>query len=76
MRALTLPLRLESVEAALSREPELGGYVGDEQLGNLGRDLGRELAAGGKTPLWDALVGRDRRAAHRVTSPIRWTASS
>jgi hypothetical protein len=55
MRALELPLRLEAVEAALSRNPELGGYVGEEQLGNLGRDLGRELAAGGETPLWDAL---------------------
>ena len=57
MRALELPLRLESVEAALSAKPELGGYVGEEQLGNLGRDLGRELAAGGETPLWDALEG-------------------
>ena len=55
MRALELPLRLEAVEAALSKKPELGGYVGEEQLGNLGRDLGRELAAGGETPLWDAL---------------------
>jgi hypothetical protein len=57
MRALVLPLRLEAVEAALTAKPELGGYVGDEQLGNLGRDLGRELAAGGETPLWDALEG-------------------
>ena len=55
MRALELPLRVEAVEAALSGKPELGGYVGDEQLSNLGRDLGRELAAGGETPLWDAL---------------------
>jgi hypothetical protein len=37
------------------RHPELGGYVGDDQLGNLGRDLGRELASGDETPLWDAL---------------------
>ena len=57
LRAVTLPLRLEAVEAALSSDPELGGYVGEEQLGNLGRDLGRELAAGGETPLWDALAG-------------------
>jgi hypothetical protein len=55
MRALDLPLRLEAVEAAVSAKPELGGYVGDAQLGNLGRDLGRELAAGGATPLWDVL---------------------
>lgn len=57
LRAVTLPLRLEAVEAVLADQPELGGYVGDEQLGNLGRDLGRELAAGGETPLWDALAG-------------------
>ena len=63
MRALELPLRLKGVEAALSEKPELGGYVGDDQLGNLGRDLGRELAAGGETPLWDALEGRARRGA-------------
>ena len=57
MRALVLPLRLEAVESALASRPELAGYVGDDQLGNLGRDLGRELVAGGETPLWDALEG-------------------
>lgn len=57
MRAVTLPLRREAVESALRSDPELGGYVGDDELGNLGRDLGRELAAGGETPLWDALAG-------------------
>ena len=75
MRSLTLPLRLENVEAALSEKPEFAGYVGDEQLGNLGRDLGRELVSGGKTPLWDALEGEiveQRRAA----SAIQWMASS
>ena len=57
MRAVTLPLRLEAVESAIADREELGGYVGEEQIGNLGRDLGRELAAGGETPLWDALEG-------------------
>jgi copper transport outer membrane protein MctB len=75
MRALELPLRLEGIEAALSEKPELGGYVGDEQLGNLGRDLGRELAAGGETPLWDALESeivevRDGRLADPVDGVI------
>jgi hypothetical protein len=55
MRSLVLPLRLDAVESAVAAKPELGGYVGDQQLGNLGRDLGRELAAGGETPLWDVL---------------------
>jgi hypothetical protein len=55
MRALELPLRLEAVESELDGNAELGGYVGEEELGNLGRDLGRELVTGGETPLWDAL---------------------
>lgn len=57
MRAVMLPLRLEAVEAVLADRPELGGYAGDEHLGDLGRDLGRELVAGGETPLWGALTG-------------------
>ena len=57
MRAVMVPLRLDAVEAVLAERPELGGYVGEEHLGNLGRDLGRELVAGRETPLWDALAG-------------------
>lgn len=57
MRAVMLPVRLEAVEAVLTDRPELAGYVGDEHLGDLGRDLGRELVAGRETPLWDALAG-------------------
>jgi len=57
MRAVTVPLRLDAVEAKVAARPELGGYVGDGQLGNVGRDLGRELVTGGETPLWDALAG-------------------
>ena len=57
MRAVTMPLRLDAVEAALKSRREFAGYVGNEQLGNLGRDLARELVSGGKTPLWNALEG-------------------
>jgi hypothetical protein len=57
MRAIELPLRVESIESALRGRDALGGYVGEEQLANLGRDLGRELAAGQETPLWNALEG-------------------
>jgi hypothetical protein len=57
MRAVMLPVRLEAVEAVLADRPELAGYAGDEHLGDLGRDLGRELVAGRETPLWDALAG-------------------
>jgi len=56
MRAVTLPLRIDAIEAVLAEQPEFGGYVGEEQLQNLGRDLGRELVTGGETPLWDALA--------------------
>lgn len=55
MRALELPLRVDAVEAEIDARAELGGYAGEEQLANVGRDLGRELVAGGETPLWDAL---------------------
>jgi hypothetical protein len=56
-RALTLPIRLDAVESAIDSRSELGGYAGEEQLGNVGRDIGREFAAGEETPLWDALEG-------------------
>ena len=55
MRALRVPLRMAEIDALLQRQPELGGYVGDDHVEDLGRDLGRELVAGGTTPLWDAL---------------------
>lgn len=57
MRAVTVPLRLDAVESALAALPQLAGYVGEDELVNLGRDLGRELVAGDETPLWDALEG-------------------
>ena len=55
MRSITLPLPVDAIESAVDERTELGGYVGEDQLGNVGRDLGRELATGGETPLWDAL---------------------
>ena len=55
MRAFALPVSVDAVEAVLDRRPALGGYRGEEQLANLGRDLGRELVEGGEMPLWDAL---------------------
>ena len=75
MRAITMPLRLDAVESTLSSHQSCSGYVGDEQLGNLGRDLARELVTGGKTPLWDALVSRSSSSV-RATSASRRTGSS
>jgi hypothetical protein len=57
MRAITVPLRFDAIESTLLARAEFGGYAGEDNLGNLGRDLGRELAGGGLTPLWDALSG-------------------
>ena len=56
VRAVRVPLPVEEVESALRSQDAFGGYVGEEELGNLGRDLGRELVTGGETPLWDALA--------------------
>lgn len=56
-RALRVPIDAAAVEKKLAAVPTLAGYVGDAQLPNLGRDLGRELVQGGETPLWDALAG-------------------
>ncbi len=58
MHALKLELPVDAVQAQLTTRAGLGGYVGEDQLGNLGRDLGRELVDGGETPLWDTLVGQ------------------
>jgi hypothetical protein len=55
LRALTVPIREEALEASLRSRSPLSGYVGDDHLPDLGRDLGRELVEGGETPLWDAL---------------------
>jgi hypothetical protein len=57
--ALEVPLdgRLDAIESELESRPALAGYAGAGNLRNLGRDLGREFASGGQTPLWDALSG-------------------
>ncbi len=56
VRAVRVPLPVEEVQRILKTRDGFGGYVGDDELGNLGRDLGRELVGGGETPLWDALA--------------------
>ena len=56
VRAVRVPLPVDEVERILASSDAFGGYVGEDALGNLGRDLGRELVSGGETPLWDALA--------------------
>lgn len=55
IRALKVPIDPKALDATLAGRPAFARYVGDDQLGRLGRALGRELVAGGDTPLWDAL---------------------
>jgi hypothetical protein len=55
LRALSVPIREDALEASLRSRSPLAGYVGEDHLADLGRDLGRELVEGGETPLWDAL---------------------
>jgi hypothetical protein len=54
-RSIGVPLDEKAVQDALRRQPALRQLAGPEQLDDLGRALAVELAAGGKTPLWDAL---------------------
>jgi hypothetical protein len=54
-RSIGVPFDQKAVQDALRRQPALRQLAGREQLDDLGRALGVELAAGGKTPLWDAL---------------------
>jgi len=56
MRAVNVPVATEELQRTLRSRAAFGGYVGDDELDNLGRDLGRELADGGETPLWDLLT--------------------
>lgn len=72
IRAIEVPLRVDAVESALRSRPALGGYVGENELGNLGRDLGRELVAGGETPLWDALESEivEQREGENLANPV------
>ena len=56
LRALTVPLHREEIADELDARPAFAAFRGDERLGDLGRELGRELVDGGDTPLWNALT--------------------
>jgi hypothetical protein len=56
VRALRIPLDVRALERAIVRHKTLESYAGADQLRALGRDVGSELAAGGRTPLLDALA--------------------
>lgn len=56
VRAVSVPIPNEEIQGALLSDEETADYVGEDELGMLGRDLGRELVEGGETPLWDLLT--------------------
>jgi Copper transport outer membrane protein, MctB len=56
LRSVRVPLDRDAVTDALAGNRQLEArYDERRELDDLGRDLARELVAGGKTPLWDAL---------------------
>ena len=56
LRSIRVPLDRDAVVEALSGDAQVQARYDERgELDDLGRDLARELAAGGKTPLWDAL---------------------
>ena len=54
-RSIGVPLDLQSVQDVVRAQLEFRRLAGADRVGELGRALARELVAGGKTPLWDAL---------------------
>ena len=54
-RSIGVPIDVPAVQDALRRLPAFRRLQGADQLDDLGDALADELAAGGKTPLWDAL---------------------
>jgi len=54
-RSIGVPVDVKAVHDVLAQQPAFRQLAGTNQLKDLGRALAGELAAGGKTPLWDAL---------------------
>lgn len=55
IRALKLPIDVPSLRRALRGRPALAALATKRRIGDLGRRLGSDLVAGGKSPLWQAL---------------------
>jgi hypothetical protein len=53
--AVQVPIDPAALEKRLANRPALAKYAGDDQLRNLGKQLGREFVDGYDTPLWNAL---------------------
>jgi hypothetical protein len=55
MYAVQVPIDAAAIERRLASRPALAKYASDDQLRNLGKQLGREFVDGNDTPLWNAL---------------------
>jgi hypothetical protein len=74
IRVLTVPIDPVKVQRRLASRPFLAAFSGRKQLEQLGHALGQELAAGGETPLMNALqtliveeqAGRSKKPADGV----------
>jgi len=74
IRVLTVPIDPVKVQRRLANRPFLAAFSGRKQLEQLGHALGQELAAGGDTPLMNALqtliveeqAGRSKKPADGV----------
>jgi Copper transport outer membrane protein, MctB len=53
--ALELPLDASALEALIEDDPALAAFGAEGGFEGLGRGLGRELASGGVTPVWEAV---------------------
>jgi hypothetical protein len=53
--AVQVPIDATVLANRLAGRPLLVKYAGEDQLGNLGKALGREFVRGNDTPLWNAL---------------------
>ena len=54
-RSISVPLDVAAIQDGLRGDPAFRRYLGSDHIADLGDALAKELAAGGKTPLWDAL---------------------
>jgi Copper transport outer membrane protein, MctB len=54
-RSISVPLDVAAIQDGLRGDPVFRRYLGSDHIADLGDALAKELAAGGKTPLWDAL---------------------
>ncbi|TML67857.1 MAG: hypothetical protein E6G13_11125 [Actinobacteria bacterium] len=58
-RAITVPVSASSIQRTLAKKPQLASFaIGRRRFNDIGVELADEFAAGGDTPLWDALEGQ------------------